>query len=255
MTTDPDLLQRGREELHLHEPDVYADDVLRARRVTSVYVYEAPVRLWHWLNALLITVLCVTGYFIGKPLPTVGVAEASDSFLFGTIRFLHFSAGQMLAVAFIARAAWSFFGNHHSRQLFMLPFWDKVFRKELTWHTRWYLFLEKDPRKYIGHNPVAQVAMFFFIALGMPFMIITGFALYSEGAGRGGWMDWAFGWVIPLFGSSLDVHMWHRMGMWALVIFTILHVYAAIREDIMSRQSMVSTMISGHRTFKDDDPS
>ena len=41
--------------------------------------------------------------------------------------------------------------------------------------------------------------------------------------------------------------------MWALVIFTILHIYAAIREDIMSRQSMVSTMISGHRTFKDDD--
>ena len=29
-------------------------------------------------------------------------------------------------------------------------------------------------------------------------------------------------------------------------------IYAAIREDIMSRQSMVSTMISGHRTFKDD---
>ena len=29
-------------------------------------------------------------------------------------------------------------------------------------------------------------------------------------------------------------------------------IYAAIREDIMSRQSMVSTMISGTRTFKDD---
>ena len=28
-------------------------------------------------------------------------------------------------------------------------------------------------------------------------------------------------------------------------------LYAAIREDIMGRQSIVSTMISGHRTFKD----
>jgi Ni/Fe-hydrogenase 1 B-type cytochrome subunit len=34
------------------------------------------------------------------------------------------------------------------------------------------------------------------------------------------------------------------------VIFVVLHVYAAIREDIMGRQSMVSTMISGYRTFK-----
>ena len=32
------------------------------------------------------------------------------------------------------------------------------------------------------------------------------------------------------------------------------HVYAAVREDIMSRQSIVSTMVSGVRTFKDDDP-
>jgi Ni/Fe-hydrogenase 1 B-type cytochrome subunit len=32
------------------------------------------------------------------------------------------------------------------------------------------------------------------------------------------------------------------------------HVYAAFREDIMSRQSILSTMISGWRTFKDTHP-
>ena len=47
-----------------------------------------------------------------------------------------------------------------------------------------------------------------------------------------------------------DVHTWHHLGMWGVVIFVVLHVYAAIREDIMGRQSMVSTMISGYRTFK-----
>jgi len=35
------------------------------------------------------------------------------------------------------------------------------------------------------------------------------------------------------------------------VLFVIVHIYAAIREDIMGRQSIVSTMISGYRTFKD----
>jgi Ni/Fe-hydrogenase 1 B-type cytochrome subunit len=32
----------------------------------------------------------------------------------------------------------------------------------------------------------------------------------------------------------------------------MIHVYVAIREDIMSRQSIISSMISGWRNFKDD---
>jgi Ni/Fe-hydrogenase 1 B-type cytochrome subunit len=39
-----------------------------------------------------------------------------------------------------------------------------------------------------------------------------------------------------------------------IVVFVMLHVYVAIREDIVSRQSLISTMISGWRTFKDDRP-
>jgi Ni/Fe-hydrogenase 1 B-type cytochrome subunit len=41
------------------------------------------------------------------------------------------------------------------------------------------------------------------------------------------------------------------MVAWAIVWFIILHVYAALREDIMSRQTMVSAIVSGSRTFRD----
>jgi Ni/Fe-hydrogenase 1 B-type cytochrome subunit len=40
--------------------------------------------------------------------------------------------------------------------------------------------------------------------------------------------------------------------MWAIVTFVIVHVYAAVREDILSRQSMISSMVSGERLFRDD---
>lgn len=220
---------------------------------TAVHVYEGPVRLWHWVNALAIVILCVTGYFIGSPPPAVG-GEASDHFIFGYIRMAHFMAGQVLVVAFLGRIYWAFVGNHHARQLFMLPVWSLKWWKEVVVEMRWYLFLEKQPKKYIGHNPLAQLAMFFFITLGISFMIATGFALYAEGQQAGGWADIAFGWVIPLFGSSQSVHTWHHLGMWWIIIFVIVHIYVAVREDIMSRQSIVSTMISGHRTFKDDLP-
>src|SRR6056297_847521 len=51
--------------------DATEADMESIRRRTSVYVYEVPVRLWHWVNALAIVVLCVTGYLIAKPLPSM----------------------------------------------------------------------------------------------------------------------------------------------------------------------------------------
>jgi Ni/Fe-hydrogenase 1 B-type cytochrome subunit len=82
-------------------------------------------------------------------------------------------------------------------------------------------------------------------------MILSGFAMYAEGQQAGSWYEGLFGWFIPLLGQSQDVHTWHHLGLWAVVIFIILHVYAAVREEILGRTSMVSTMVSGYRTFKD----
>lgn len=217
----------------------------------SIYVYEAPVRLWHWGNALCITILAVTGYFIGSPPPTMP-GEASSSFLFGYIRFSHFAAGQVLAVAFLARILWVFWGNKYSRQIFYLPVWEKTWWKGVIREARWYLFLEKEPYKYIGHNPLAHTAMFAMFTLFNLGMIITGFALYSEGTGRDSWQAKVFGWVFDIWPNSQDVHTLHHLGMWVIVIFAIVHIYAAVREDIMSRQTMISTMISGERQFRDE---
>jgi Ni/Fe-hydrogenase 1 B-type cytochrome subunit len=224
--------------------------IQQGKSIKSILVYEAPVRLWHWVNAAAIVVLCLTGYFIGSPLPTMP-GEASANFLMGYIRFAHFASGYVLAVGLLGRIYWAFVGNHHARELFTIPVFQKAYWREVLTMISWYLFLRPQPNQYVGHNPVARLAMFVGYMLLTLFMIVTGFALYGEGAQAGSWQGWLFGWVIPLFGQSQDVHTWHHLGMWGLVIFVILHIYAAIREDIMGRQSIVSTMISGRRTFKD----
>lgn len=223
-------------------------EAAKARK--AVYVYEAPVRLWHWVNALAIVVLAVTGYFIGSPLPTMP-GEASANFVMGTIRFAHFTAGYVFAIGLLGRIYWAFVGNHHSRQLFYIPLLSGSWWREVWFETKWYLFLERQPKKYIGHNPLAQLTMFTMYFLAGLFMIFTGFALYGEGLQAGSWADHLFGWVVPLMGQPQDVHTWHHLGMWVIVTFIIIHIYVAVREDIMSRQSMVSTMVSGYRMFKD----
>lgn len=217
---------------------------------TTVYVYEGPVRLWHWVNALCILTLACTGYLIASPLASVN-GEASANFLMGYIRFAHFSAGYLLAVAFVGRLYWALVGNHHARQMFYIPVSRSAWWVGLKHQIRWYLFLEPKAHKFVGHNPLGHLFMFAFSTVLMFLMIATGFALYSEGKGVGSWQDHWFGWVIPLFGGSQAVHSWHHLGMWGIVCFVIVHVYAAIREEIMSRQTMLSAIIGGTRTFRD----
>ncbi|MGR8930893.1 MAG: Ni/Fe-hydrogenase, b-type cytochrome subunit [Gammaproteobacteria bacterium] len=219
-----------------------------------VYVYELPVRVWHAVNALAIISLAVTGYLIASPLPSPS-GEASEHFLMGYIRFVHFASGYLLAIGLAFRIYWACAGNEHARQIFWPPllsahFWGGV------WHElRWYAFLTSEPRKYVGHNPLAVLAMHFVFFWGTLFMILTGFALYGEGEGVGSWQyNWFSSWLLPLFGDSQTVHTWHHLIMWLIICFVIIHIYVAIREEKMSRQTILSAIATGWRTFKDDKP-
>lgn len=220
----------------------------------TVYVYEIPVRLWHSLNALSIVVLAVTGYLIANPLSSV-TGEASDHFLMGYIRFAHFAAAYVLVFALLFRLYWAFAGNEHARQLFLPPLHKKQFWSGVWHELRWYCFLDKEPRKYTGHNPLAVLTMHLVLLWGLVFMILTGFALYGEGEGQGSLVFSLFSsWLIPLFGGSQALHSWHHLIMWIIVSFVIVHIYVAVREDKLSRQSMLKTIVTGWRTFKDDEP-
>jgi len=221
-------------------------------RHTSVYVYQAPVRVWHWVNVCAILTLIVTGYLIGSPFPSLS-GEASAHFLMGYIRFTHFAAGQIMTVAFLGRLIWAMFGNRHSRQIFYWPIWSAEAWSGAFYELAWYLFLVKRPKKYIGHNPLAHAAMFFMFTLTTLFMICTGFALYSEGEGIDSWQYKLFGWVFSIWPNAQQVHTYHHIGMWVMVLFVMFHVYAAVREEVMSRQTMLSAIMSGDRHFRDDD--
>ena len=219
----------------------------------AVYVYEAPVRLWHWVTVVCMLVLVVTGYLIGAPPPSIG-GEASNSYLFGWIRMAHFMAGYVLAIFFVLRVYWAFVGNHHAREVFLPPvhrlsWWKGLFDQQL-----YYMFIKPEAKKHLGHNPLAGLAMFLMCILPLAFMILSGFALYAEGLGMQHWMYSAFGWMIPLVGGSFYLHTLHHIGMWILIVFSCIHTYLVFREDIMGRTSIVSTMISGWRFMKDDKP-
>ena len=60
----------------------------------------------------------------------------------------------------------------------------------------------------------------------------------------------AFGWVNVLLGGSQMVRTIHHLAMWYLLLFALVHMYMVFREDIMSGETIVGTMVSGIRMFK-----
>jgi Ni/Fe-hydrogenase 1 B-type cytochrome subunit len=218
----------------------------------AVYVWEAPVRLWHWVMMFAMFVLIATGFLIGVPPPSVG-GEAYDTFWFGYIRLAHIAAGYIIAVFLVLRVYWAIVGNKYAREIFIVPLslLTAKFWKGLVNDVLFYLYLKKEPGSYEGHNPLAAVAMFFMYLLGAVWMILSGFALYGEGTGMGSWQHtWFTSWLQPLVGDSQQLHTYHRLGMWYLIIFSMAHMYMVVRQDVFTKETIISTMVNGWRVQK-----
>jgi Ni/Fe-hydrogenase 1 B-type cytochrome subunit len=220
------------------------------RHLTSFFIYPAAVRIWHWSTAILIFGLAITGYFIASPPPSVA-GDTSKLFVMGHIREWHFIFGWLFAIGLAWRSYWAIVGDKHARLIFYLPVWKLSWWKELYSVVLYYLFIDRKTHKWVGHNPLAQASMWGMFTLGSFFMVASGLALYGEQMGMNSWEFRAFGWMFSLAGSSMFLRTLHHDGMWVLMLFTVIHIYFAVRDDIMGRVSTISSMIDGWRTFRD----
>jgi len=143
-----------------------------------VYVWEIPVRFYHWLNALSLVVLCVTGYLIGAPLAIQRASEASFSYWFGEVRFIHFVAAYVFFFNFLFRIYWGFVGNRYASWKNFIPYRKKQWKEIKDVVAVDFLQADNKPIETIGHNAVAGVT-YFITFLAFLFQCITGFGLYA----------------------------------------------------------------------------
>ena len=85
------------------------------------YVWEWPVRLYHWLNATCVFLLVLTGFVIGKPFAIQYSTEAYQQSWFGTVRFIHFVTAFIFFFNFAFRTYWGFVGNKYARWRNFIP--------------------------------------------------------------------------------------------------------------------------------------
>lgn len=210
----------------------------------EVYVWDLPVRLTHWVNAASILVLSLTGYYIANPfILTHGIA--TNEFLMGTVRFIHFLTAFVFTASVLFRIYWAFAGNKYARwNQFVPTSWARL--RALFHMMRYYTFTRRRPPAQVGHNPLAGAT---YIAIYVLFMvqILTGFALYSLPF-HGGFWPTAFGWLNLWLGVQY-VRLIHTIVMWLLIAFTIHHVYSAVLIDFEERSGLVSSIITGFKSL------
>lgn len=214
-----------------------------------VYLWEWPIRAMHWAAALSIVVLVVTGFYIGRPYFITG-GEASSHYLMGWMRFLHFAAAAVFVATGIVRVYWLFAGNQFERWKALFPVRKQDWINAVK-QVKFYLMIqpEKAPH-YLGHNPLQQFSytgMYVVAAV----QVITGFAMYGQSNPGGFWYT-LFGWVVPLLGGIQVVHFVHHVMTWAFLIFIPIHIYLALRADLLERTGTISSIVSGGRFVRTD---
>ena len=206
--------------------------------LVRTYVWEAPVRIAHWLIFFSFATLSFTGLFIHRPflLPT-----GQAPFLMATVRFIHVIAGFVLIGAFALRVYWFFKGNFWARWSSYIP----IHRQQWTGMgtmAEFYAFLRFDPGHRAGHNPLAALT-YFIIYLLILVEILTGLALYSRVLGNPVLTQF-IGWLPQLIDPQYLREI-HYFLMFVLFSFLIFHVYASILVSIEEQNGLLDSIFSG----------
>jgi Ni/Fe-hydrogenase 1 B-type cytochrome subunit len=168
--------------------------------------------------------------------------DASDSYWFGTNRFIHFAAGYVLLANFVFRIYWSGTGNKYASWKNFVPHTIRQMKELIAVIKSDILQIENKEVPALGHN---SVAYFTYTGTGLLtlFQVVTGFALYAPMSNA--WFPQLFTWVLPIFGSDATLHLWHYAVMWLFTLFIFVHVYLCIYHDYVEGHGVLSSIIGG----------
>lgn len=216
----------------------------RSSSLKRIYVWQVPIRLFHWINAICVFILFSTGLYIGDPI--VGVqGEAAVKFFMGNIRYWHFVIAMVFTANMLFRIYWIFVGNQYSK----MRFWQRDFWQNFVGTLKYYAFINKKHPFRIGHNSLAQLFYLVFVGIIGIIMIVTGMAMRAGEAPQG-ILSWFFGWVIPAMGGEYNVRILHHLLAWGFAFFLIGHLYMVFRQDILEKDGTVTSIINGYKFIK-----
>ena len=205
--------------------------------------WSVAMRYNHWLMALSIVVLIVTGFYIAAPF-TVTRGETVGKFLMGDMRFIHLLFGVILAYLYIWRLYLAFFSRFHAdwKDFFAWTNWKNTIKQ-----VKFYMLLSKEPPEHTHlYGPLQSLAYAGLLAMVF-FITLTGVILMGAGY-HTGLMVFFYKSVKPFenaMGGLAIVRWTHHILTWCFILFIVVHIYMAFWYDVVFKEGTVSSMISG----------
>ena len=236
MTAAHDSLLAPHDPHDPHDPHSI-HEIERPNERVSLYIWQVPVRITHWVTATCIVVLSVTGLYIADPF-----LIAPGGTIMSTIRLIHILAALVFLVSGLVRTWWLLSGNRFARWSAFIPT-SRFQAMELFRQAGFYGFIRKDIPKVLGHNQLAATAYLALFAL-LLVETVTGFALDGLlGSEPGATL---FGWLRELFGPQL-LRLVHHLAMYAILAIAVFHIYSCILVDHIEKNGLVSSIVSGFK--------
>ena len=214
-----------------------AQPVRKTEDRVRLYVWQAPVRITHWVTVGCIVILSVTGVYIADPF-----LVPSGGSVMTTVRLVHMATAFVFLASGLVRTLWLLLGNRFARWSAFIPT-SRNQATELFRQAGYYAFLRRDIPKVLGHNQLAATA---YLALFLLLLAetVTGFALDGIGGAQPAWT--LFGWLSDLFGPQM-VRLVHHLCMWAILAIAVFHVYSCVLVDHIEKNGLMSSIFSGYK--------
>ncbi len=206
------------------------------------FVYSSGNRILHWIRALVITGLIITGFYIADPF--LSSEGSSDKLLFGKWAMLHFILGFVLISSGLLRIYLFFFGKDSEGELRSLK--DVFSLKSWIISLKSYFFIGELRKK--GFYGPLQFITYFAIMVLVVLASVTGLILYVHvyHQGVGGLLYESMRTVEAWMGGLANVRYIHHITMWGYLIFIPIHIYLVIWSAIRFKHSALDVMFTGY---------
>ncbi|MDP3266751.1 MAG: Ni/Fe-hydrogenase, b-type cytochrome subunit [Sulfuricurvum sp.] len=206
------------------------------------FVYSIANRILHWIRAIVITGLVITGFYIASPFLSSGAS--SDELIYARWVSWHLVFGFILITAGLLRIYLFFFGPDSKSELNSLK--DEFSLKSWIIQLKSYFFIGELLKKgmYGPLQFLSYTMIMFFVVLAS----ITGLVLYIHvyHQGIGGMLYDSMRLVESWMGGLANVRLIHHITMWGFLIFIPIHIYMVIWSAIRFKHGGVDIMFTGY---------
>ncbi len=213
------------------------------------FEFSAGLRWTHWLRALAIFALIVTGFYLAYVFIVPAASDEPVLFLNAKFRMWHEIAGFLLIAVTIFKGYLFVIDRQSYKE--RIAFMDILSPKVWFQQIKYYLFIGEHPELRGAYNPLQFVAYIGLYAM-LILVSLTGMILYvhSYHGGLGGMFYDYMRPIEAMMGGLAMVREIHHITMWGIMLFIPVHIYMAIFNSIMGREGSMDSIISGYRYNK-----